>query len=100
MYLIFLDTETRGLNPDKHRLIEIAYKVVDYNSKKKIFSYQTIIAQPLEVWSAADSESLKINGFIWEEILHGKTERVVADEIAADLNHLGLGNGEGVFICQ
>ncbi len=100
MYLVFLDTETTGLNPENHRIIEIAYKVVDSKAKRVVFSYETIISQPLEVWAAADPDSLKISGFIWEDLLHGKIEKVVADEIALDLNHLGLGTSEGVFICQ
>jgi oligoribonuclease len=100
MYLIFLDTETTGLNPEKHRIIEIAYKVINSLSKRVVISYESIVSQPLEVWAAADPESLKINGFVWEQLLHGRTEQVVADTIANDLNHLELGQKEGVFICQ
>lgn len=100
MYLIFLDTETTGLNPEKHRILEIAYKVVDSRSKQVILSYDAVVSQPREVWAAADPGSLTINGFTWEEVLHGKTEKVVASEISNDLNHLKLGEQEGVFICQ
>ena len=100
MYLIFLDTETTGLNPEKHRIVEIAYKVVDSISRRVIVSYESIVAQPLEVWAAADPDSLTINGFTWEQALHGQSERVVASEIENDLNRLELGQKEGVFICQ
>lgn len=100
MYLIFLDTETTGLNPEKHRIIEIAYKVIDSVSKRIVVSYDAVVAQPLEVWSAADPESLKINGFCWEQTLQGKTEQVIASEIENDLNRLELGQKEGIFICQ
>ncbi len=100
MYLIFLDTETTGLNPEKHRIIEIAYKVVDSITRRVVVSYESIVAQPLEVWAAADPESLKINGFTWEQTLHGQSERVVASEIENDFHRLELGQREGVFICQ
>jgi oligoribonuclease len=100
MYLIFLDTETTGINPEKHRIIEIAYKVVDSNLKRVLLSYESVISQTQEVWGAADPESLAFNGFTWEQTLHGKTEKVVASEIANDLNRLQLGQNEGVFICQ
>ncbi|MFC2049440.1 exonuclease domain-containing protein [Chlamydiota bacterium] len=100
MYLIFLDTETTGLNPEKHRIVEIAYKVVDSVSRHIVVGYEATIAQPLEVWAAADPESLKITGFTWEQTLHGKTEQMVASEIANDLHRLELGQKEGVFICQ
>jgi oligoribonuclease len=100
MYLIFLDTETTGLNPDKHRLLEIAYKVFDSMTEKVVVSYESIVAQTAEVWAAADRASLEITGFDWEDTLHGKTEKVVASEIINDLNRLELGKKGGVFICQ
>ena len=100
MYLIFLDTETTGLNPEKHRIIEIAYKVVDSMTQRVVVSYESIVAQPLEVWAAADPVSLTINGFTWEQTLHGQSEKVVASEIENDFHRLELGQKEGVFICQ
>ncbi|MCC5831861.1 MAG: 3'-5' exonuclease [Chlamydiales bacterium] len=100
MLLIFLDTETTGLDPDKHRTLEIAYRVIDSLTDRSIVSYETLVSQPLEVWAEADPESLEINGFTWEETLSGKPEKVVASEILNDLNHLDLGKKEGVFICQ
>ncbi|MCH9626978.1 MAG: hypothetical protein S4CHLAM2_06100 [Chlamydiales bacterium] len=100
MLLIFLDTETTGLNPDKHRTLEIAYKVIDGQTDKAVLSYETIVSQRPEVWAESDPHSLKINGFTWEETLKGKSEKVVASEILNDLNRLGLGEKEGVFICQ
>lgn len=100
MYLIFLDTETTGLNPEKHRILEIAYKILDSITGKIVNSYVSIIAQPAEVWAEADPTSLEINGFCWEDLLHGKTEKVVAIEIANDLNYLDLANKSAVFICQ
>lgn len=100
MYLIFLDTETTGLNPEKHRILEIAYKVINSMTGMVVVGNELVVAQSAEVWAAADPHSLEINHFIWEEIIKGKTERAVASEIANDLNRLGLGQKEGVFICQ
>lgn len=100
MYLIFLDTETTGLNPEKHRILEIAYKIIDSLTGMVVVGNELVVAQSAEVWAAADPHSLEINNFIWEEIIKGKSERAVASEIANDLNRLGLGQKEGVFICQ
>lgn len=100
MYLIFLDTETSGINPEKHRLLEIAYKIFDSLNEKLVLSYSSIVSQTPEVWAEADPKSLEINGFGWEELLHGKTEKVVASEIINDLNRLELGQKGGIFICQ
>ncbi|MFZ0566118.1 MAG: 3'-5' exonuclease [Chlamydiales bacterium] len=100
MLLIFLDSETTGLNPERHRIVQIAFKVIETVSRRPVLSYESIISQPQEVWAEADPKSLQINGFTWEESLGGKSERTVAAEISNDLNHLSIGEKEGVFICQ
>ncbi len=100
MLLIFLDTETTGLNPEKHRTLEIAFKVIESHTNRAILSYDTIVSQTAEVWAEADLDSLQVNGFTWEETLKGKSEKVVESEILNDLNRLNLGEKEGVFICQ
>ena len=41
MLNVFLDTETTGLDPMRHRVIEIAFKVVE--SHEVIVSYEAII---------------------------------------------------------
>lgn len=100
MYLIFLDTETTGLNPEKHRILEIAYNVIDSTNGKTILSYESIVAQSADIWGNVDSDSLEINGFTWDKVLNGKSERAIAAEISNDLNKLGLKEKGGVFICQ
>jgi DNA polymerase III epsilon subunit-like protein len=65
---IFLDTETNGLNFRKHRILEIAFKIIDLRNGAEITSFQTIIFQPIEVWDASDKISLKVNGIKWETI--------------------------------
>ena len=100
MWLIFLDSETTGLNPEKHRLLEIAFKVIDARTGKALLSYESTISQPTDVWANADPRSLGINGFNWEELLSGKSEATVSSEILNDLNRLGLGEHPGVFVCQ
>lgn len=100
MLLIFLDTETTGLNPEKHRTLEIAYRIFDSVTGKDLVRYEALISQPREIWAAADPSSIKIHGFTWENTLGYKTEKVVASEIANDLNHAGLVEKSGVFICQ
>ena len=42
---IFLDSETNGLNPFIHNIIELAYKIVDLATGKEIYKYESIIFQ-------------------------------------------------------
>jgi len=100
MLLIFLDTETTGLDPDKHRALEIAFCVVDAGSGRHLVSYESVISQSQEIWAEADPESLKINGFTWEEILDGKSEKAVAAEILENIHGSHITEKTGAFVCQ
>lgn len=100
MLLIFLDTETTGINPEKHRAIEIAFKIFDSSTLQIVNFYESVIIQPREIWASADPESLKITGFTYEEILKGKNEKVVESEITHYLNNAKIAEKSGVFICQ
>ena len=58
---VFLDTETNGLNAFKHRVLEIAFKIVDLKTGELKEAYHTIIHQPGTVWKSSDPSSLKVN---------------------------------------
>lgn len=97
---IFLDSETNGLNPQKHRIIEIAFQIIDVLTGELKDTFQSIISVSEEEWKKSDSESLQVNGFKWEELMNGASPAAAADKI----RHLFLKNeikrGEAVFICQ
>ena len=97
---IFLDTETNGLNPLRHSLLEIAFKIIDVNSGEIKEEFQSIVAQPLEVWEKSDKESLKVNGFTWEEVQKGLPAQEVARMIQEIFARVGVKRGKAVFICQ
>jgi DNA polymerase-3 subunit epsilon/oligoribonuclease len=97
---IFLDIETTGLNPQKHRAIEIAIKVIDLFTGVEKNSYESIIYQPKEIWDKCDPNSLLINGFSWGKLLSGQSESTVAEQIILFLNNLNIQRGMAVFICQ
>jgi oligoribonuclease len=97
---IFLDTETNGLNPKIHKILEIAYKIVDLENGELKEEYQTVIANPIEAWEKSDQESLRINGFTWDEVSKGKTPRQVSQQIIDSFTRLGIRRKKAVFICQ
>ena len=97
---VFLDTETNGLNAFKHRVLEIAFKIVNLKSGEVKESYHTVILQPEQVWKSSDPTSLKINGFTYEKLLQGKRADIVATEITNILQRNKIRRGEAVFICQ
>ena len=68
---VFLDTETNGLNSQVHKILEIAFKIVDLITGEEKGNFQTVIAQPIEIWEKSDQESLRINGFTWDEVVRG-----------------------------
>jgi oligoribonuclease len=97
---IFLDLETTGLNPVKHRAIDIALQIIDLYSGEKKASYESIIYQPQEIWAQSEPESLAINGFTRAKVTAGKSEPEIAQEIISIINNLSIKRGMAVFICQ
>ncbi len=100
MQAIFMDTETTGLDPAFHRLLEIAFKVVDVSSGYEKLTYQAIIKQPLGVWEQRDPHSVEVNGFTWEKVQLGKEEAVNRQEIMQIFSDLQIVRGSTIYICQ
>lgn len=97
---VFLDTETNGLNSQIHKILEIAFKIVDLESGEVKEEFQTLVAQSIESWEKSDQESLRINGFMWNEVSKGKMPRHVSQSIIDIFTKWGIRRKKAVFICQ
>lgn len=97
---IFLDIETNGLNPFKHRILQIAFKIIELENGTELYKYEAVIAQDKNNWRLSDPSSLKINNFSYEEIRKGKPASMVAIEIINIFQAHHLIRGKSVFICQ
>ena len=97
---IFLDTETNGLNPHQHCILELAYKILDVETQELIHQFEAIVAQPKFKWEKADPQSLEINRFTWDEESGGTPPEKVAGSIITAFAQNGVRRGEAVFICQ
>ena len=98
---IFLDQETTGLDSARHRVLEIAFVIVDLTTGEEKCSFDAVVRHSDEVWNARDPLSIIINGFNWEEtVAHGKTEQELAVEIKKIFQDIGIVRGKSVFICQ
>lgn len=97
---VFLDTETNGLNFYKHRVLEIAYKIIDLYTGKEVSSFETVLYQSIETWDMSDIQSLGVTGFSYDEIKHGKEETTVKKLILEDFHRCNIRRGKAVFICQ
>lgn len=100
MFGVFLDTETNGLNSQVHRVLEIALQIVDLSTGEMKDSFQTILSQTKELWKKSDHESLKINGFTWEEVSQGTNPKIVAQQIIELFSKWRIRRKQAVFICQ
>lgn len=100
MLAIFLDIETTGLDPTRHRAIDIALKAIDVNLKIEIGSYQSLIKPTAEVWDRRDPHSIEINGYTYDMLTLGKDIFQVRQEILDLFKKLGVERGKAVFICQ
>lgn len=97
---IFLDSETNGLNPYRHCLIEIAYKIIDLKSGAEEASFQAVVYQTQSAWKASDPASLAINGFTYDEVQAGIPIAEVSLSVQKDFNAHSIKRGEAVFVCQ
>lgn len=100
MYGIFLDTETTGLDPRQHAVLEIAFKVIDLSSGSLIASYNSILNLSESAWGKRDCHSIEINGFTWEQLAAGQQESAVSKDIIELLCRLQIDRENAVFICQ
>lgn len=100
MLAIFLDIEATGLDSFRHSPIDIALKVIDTTSGIEKGSYQSVILQTPEVWDKRDLYSMEINGYLWEDLLLGKSPAQVKEEILKLFKSLNITRGKAVFICQ
>lgn len=100
MRAIFLDTETGGLNPAKHPLLEIAFVIVDLLSGQTLETYQSLV-KPYETdWEKCDQEALKINGFKHHEFHEAPFSQDVSDQIISIFQNHNIHRKNSVFICQ
>jgi oligoribonuclease len=98
---IFLDCETNGLNPLRHRVLEIAIKCVDLQTGKHFYQYSSIIYHPLNIWAKSNKKSLLINGFTYDEVkMSKKDEKIVADDIVNLFLENNTSRKNAVYICQ
>ncbi len=97
---IFLDIESNGLDVMRHRPLEIAFKFIDLLSQKELTAYSTIVSQSPETWDKSDPNSLKINGFTFDMLRHGKPESKVVQEILELFKTYKIQRGSAVYICQ
>lgn len=97
---IFLDTETNGLNAKKHKILEIAIKILDLSTGELKCAYETPIAISKEDWALSDSISLSINGFKWITSSKGRVISDVAQDIERLFKQFNIKRGQAIYICQ
>lgn len=97
---IFIDIEATGLDPYRHRCLEVAIELYKLSTMKKLATYSQCVYQSESTWKQSDPESLIVNGFNWEKCKSGKPEKVVADEIIAFLQKYKIQRKQAVFIGQ
>jgi oligoribonuclease len=97
---IFLDTETNGLNPFVHRVLEIAFKIVNLSTGELVDQYDGRIKMSPEEWKRSDATSLKVNGFTFEMVEGGIDPTKASIEMTNILQKNKVNRKTAVFICQ
>jgi oligoribonuclease len=100
VYGIFLDTETTGLDPYIHSILEIAFIVVDLGKGEKVSSFESLIRVSMDEWKDSDPKSLEYVGLHFEDLASGVQIRQVQEKIENILIQLKVDRKNAVFICQ
>jgi DNA polymerase-3 subunit epsilon len=80
--IFWIDTETSGINPDKHGIIELAI-IVDVDGKIK--DKMTFLMNPVDC--AFNSEAEKVHGHTIDKVLTYKPDIEVKKAISGLMNH-------------
>ena len=97
---IFLDSETNGLNAFTHKIIEIAFQIIDLETAHVMASYESVVLQSYEDWQNSDLNSLQVNGFNWEEVSYGRSPSTISAEIQTCFLQQKIHRNQAVFLCQ
>lgn len=99
-YAIFIDIESNGLDPARHRCLEIAFRVVDVRNGEEKAAYSSLVKQDEAIWARSDLVSLGVNGFTFDQVQVGKTEQVISREIVAIFQGLKIHRSNSFFLAQ
>jgi DNA polymerase-3 subunit epsilon/oligoribonuclease len=97
---IFLDTETNGLDPQKHRVLEIAFKIIDLSTGEEKKTFNTLVKISHQMWALSDPVSLEVCGITFEEITQGLPIETIQNQLKTIFLDFDLKRGKSVFICQ
>jgi oligoribonuclease len=97
---IFLDSETSGLHFHTHRIIEIALQIVDILDGQVLDTFESVVLTTPDEWKQSDPESLKVNGFTWEEVSKGASPSDVGVKIQEVFANNQIQRNKALFICQ
>ena len=100
MLAIFLDSETNGLDPLVHKVIDIAFTIVDLSSGEELCTYESLVEMSDELWALSDPSSLRIHHIKLEALKQAPSSKLIQEEIIALLKTHGIKKETAVFICQ
>ena len=100
MLAVFLDLETSGLDAYRHRVLEIAFKIVRVDIGETLFTYHSGVKQPWDAWEKRDPLSVEFNGFTWKKNLLGQDEKKICEDVIQIFTEWKIERKKAVFICQ
>ncbi|SCA58414.1 Uncharacterized protein AB751O23_AB_00180 [Chlamydiales bacterium SCGC AB-751-O23] len=97
---IFLDIESNGLDPRRHEVIEIAFVIRHLKSGETLETFETLAHIDKELWKLSDTESLKVNGFTYDQLKNAPNTASIGEEIHKIFTRQRIVRGQAFFICQ
>jgi oligoribonuclease len=98
--LIFLDTETSGLDSRVHVPLDIALYIVDAKTNMICRGYQSLISCSEAEFKSGEADAFKVNGLTYEEVKTGRTREQVRADILQIFSEMKLTSQNARFVCQ
>lgn len=98
---LFVDIESNGLDCFRHRVIEVALKIIRLDTGRVEASYESCVSLSDQEWKESDPRSLAVNG--WTDrsrLTKAPSRKEVGAEIQAIFKHFRVHRKNSVFICQ
>src|SRR5579871_1366582 len=99
-YLIFLDTETNGLDSISNVPLNIALFIYNATTGAIGEVYNAMIKCTYEEFKSSDPEALKVNGITWESVKDGKSIGDIKSDIMKIFSENKITCSNSRFICQ
>ncbi len=98
--LIVVDTETTGLDSMRHRIIELAFEILDIKIREVLCQYEAKLQINAQQYAEGNKKAYEVNGFTKDMIGKGKSCEEVAEEVIEIFENYNISKNNAYWMGQ